>query len=89
MKVYLIQAELNGCFDYTTTLLVVKKENGFEHIKPILKEKIAKVCKYYDYLKLSEERLEEIVNKLTTDSNYEEIGNYREVILTKELTNVY
>lgn len=49
MKVYIIQAELNGCFDYTTTLLVVKEENGFEHVKPILKEKIAKVCKYYDY----------------------------------------
>lgn len=26
MKVYIIQAELNGCFDYTETLLVVKKK---------------------------------------------------------------
>lgn len=50
---------------------------------------VDKSYNYYDYLKLSEKRLEEIVNKLTTDSNYEEIGNYREVILTKELTNVY
>ena len=89
MKVYIIQAELNGCFDYNEILLAVKEENGFEHVKPILKKKIAKVCKYYDYLKLSEKRLEEVVNKLTTDCNYEEIGNYSEVILTKELVNVY
>lgn len=42
MKVYIIQAELNGCFDYITTLLVVKEENGFEHVNLSLKRKLQK-----------------------------------------------